>query len=170
MVSAVRSAADFMDFLVKKICVFFMVAMFLIILVQVAIRYLDLSLLWADEVVRYMTIMLGFLGSTVAFKTGSHTALTVLMDKVPPKAFPWVFRVGYCIVLFFLAIMIFYGIRLCLINPTYSPVLRIKLSYPLLSIPFSGFLMFCYALMQLTGIIIIKRFDSDETDNKEKIS
>lgn len=54
--------------------------------VEVVRRYLfGLSFSWAEELVKYMMIMVAFFGGAVAYQEKSLVALDMLTEKLPPK-------------------------------------------------------------------------------------
>lgn len=61
-------------------------AMSMIVFANVSLRYLtNYSLVWAEEVARYLMIWLTLLGSGPVLRYGGHVAVTNLIDAVPPR-------------------------------------------------------------------------------------
>lgn len=59
-------------------------AMALIVFVNVALRYLtSASILWSEEVARFLMIWLTFLGCGLALRYGGHLAVDSLQDALP---------------------------------------------------------------------------------------
>lgn len=158
IVSIIRGTVDFIDNVIKAVCVCFILGIFFVIVGQVILRYFLIPVMWAEEVVRYMAILLGFLGGTVAFKAGSHIAVDIVMERLSPRARFWVSCIGNAVILISLAIITLYGVRLAILNPAHSPILKLKLFYLLLAIPLSGFLMIVYSIARLTQFWVINRF------------
>ncbi len=61
-------------------------ALVLVVLFQVASRSLFRTpALWTEEVARYLLIVLTFIGSAIAVRTGSNVSLDFLLSKFPEK-------------------------------------------------------------------------------------
>jgi TRAP-type transport system small permease protein len=63
-----------------------LIGIVLVTFIQVLFRYIfHLSLAWSEELARYMFLWVATLTAAYAFKTGSHFALRVVVDKLGPK-------------------------------------------------------------------------------------
>ena len=61
-----------------------MMAMILITLLQVVCRFFFDALIWSEEVVCFLLVAASLLGAAIAFKRGSHIAVTSLVLKLNP--------------------------------------------------------------------------------------
>lgn len=62
-------------------------ALLLIMIVQIVARYaFNASLIWAEEICRYLLIWVSFLAAFAAMERGEIAAVTILQDKLPRKA------------------------------------------------------------------------------------
>ena len=62
-------------------------AMAVLVFVNVVCRYaLNFSLIWVEELTRYMMVWLGFLGSGLVLRFGAHIAVDVFQDVLPARA------------------------------------------------------------------------------------
>jgi len=60
-------------------------AMCVIVVVNVALRYLtNDSIVWSEEVARYLMIWLTFLGIGLVLRLGGHMAVDSLQESLPP--------------------------------------------------------------------------------------
>jgi len=68
-------------------CIALFAAIFVIMVMQVTCRYvLGSPLVWSEELARYLYIWACYLGAPVAMRRGSHIAITLLVDQLPPRA------------------------------------------------------------------------------------
>lgn len=75
---------DFVDEIVKVLCIVLMFAMLFCILLQVVTRYiLPFSLSWTEELARYIMMWLIFLGASHIAKASSYISVNFLLDKMP---------------------------------------------------------------------------------------
>ena len=64
-----------------------MAAMSVVVFLNVALRYLtDDSIVWSEEVARYLMIWLTFLGIGPVFRLGGHVGVDTLLQAVPPRS------------------------------------------------------------------------------------
>ncbi len=82
-----------------------------IMLVQVAARYIfNSSLIWAEELCRYILIWQTFLFISMAFRAGELVAVDILTNMMPPKVL-YILRLLVAVpIALFLALMVKYGI------------------------------------------------------------
>ena len=60
--------------------------MAVLVFVNVVCRYVfNFSLIWVEELTRYMMVWLGFLGSGLVLRFGAHVAVDVFQDLLPPQ-------------------------------------------------------------------------------------
>jgi TRAP-type C4-dicarboxylate transport system permease small subunit len=73
-----------LDRLVCWTCVVLFVAILLVMVLQVAFRYvLNAPLTWTEELARYLYIWACWLGAPVALRRGNHIAIAFVSDRVP---------------------------------------------------------------------------------------
>lgn len=135
-----KSYLRFCDTLVRAAQVAVMglvAAMTVIILLGVFFRYvLGNALPWTEETSRYLMIWMGFLGTGVALREGSHVAMSLFLDMTAPPLRRMMTQVIRCLSLFFLIGVIWAGgILVWSISSQITPVLRISMAWPYLAIP-----------------------------------
>ena len=85
--------------------------------VQVVFRYvLGDSLIWAEEVCRYLIIWMTFLFAGAAFQRGEMVAVELLVRAVPRSARLMLVVLGYGLSLALLAALMVYGWRFAMLN------------------------------------------------------
>lgn len=112
---------------------------------SVVVRYLGLfqgSMPWIDELSRYLSIWLVFLGSVVALDQGKHVAADFLLGLIPERVRPWLSLFVQLCVLVFLAVLTREGMGLAQrTTRQITPALGLPISYVYLAIPVSSVLM-----------------------------
>src|SRR5438876_9991730 len=86
-------------------------AMALMVFANVALRFLtDHSILWVEEVSRYLMIWLTFLGAGLVLRHGGHIGIDTLQESFPRRAAH--LRALICILLLgFFSFMLWFGSR-----------------------------------------------------------
>lgn len=86
-----------------------LVILTLVTSVGVFMRYVVKSpILWQEEIQAFCQVWMVFLGSSVAFRTGSHVAIEIFVDPLPQKAQR---IIGYIIDAIVLVVLIFLAIN-----------------------------------------------------------
>jgi TRAP-type C4-dicarboxylate transport system permease small subunit len=92
-------------------------AIVLIMGVQVVFRYvLGESLIWAEEICRYLIIWTTFLFAGTAFQRGEMVAVEMLVRAVPGPLRKLLVAIGYGLSLVLLAALVYYGWRFAELN------------------------------------------------------
>ena len=117
--------------------------MSVIVMLQIFFRFvIYIPLPWSEELARYLMIWTGMVGSFVALREGRHIGVTLVVDRLPPKAAAWVTVFVQSATILFLAIVAKQGFALALINLNQlSPAMRIPMFYPYLAVPVGAALM-----------------------------
>lgn len=124
---------------------------------SVAVRYLGVlsgSIDWVEEAARFLFIWVTFLGTALAFNSGSHIRIDILERFVPA-------RVRIALELFvdasvfaFAALLIYYGYDLTVRTiDQISLVLKVSMAIVHVVVPLSGTVILLGALQRLFGRI-----------------
>lgn len=138
-------------------------AMSVIIFANVVLRYTTAaSLVWAEEVARYLMIWLTFLGAGPVLRYGGHIAVENLQDALP-KAAARLLRVVVAALLFaFFGFMVWYGwlyMERTMFQMT--PVTQIPFAYVYSAMAIGGVLLIVHFLLIVRGYVAERRFASD---------
>ena len=119
------------------ICIFFLVMMTLVVIVQVFARYLfNFSFVWAEELVRYLMIWMVMLGSALVQSRNEHIRIDffpLLAGARGKRIMDTFFRLA---TLVFLAIIVYKGFGVSYFNRMFeSSGLRISMMWPSLAVP-----------------------------------
>ncbi|BBK42596.1 hypothetical protein STVA_26160 [Allostella vacuolata] len=145
-------------------------AMSAIVFVNVMLRYLTSeSIVWAEEVARYLMIWMTLLGIGPVLRVGGHVAIDNLQDAVSPAAARLVRLAIVAVVLAFCLFLVWVGWRFAqrtMVQTT--PVLEIPFGWVAAAIPVGGALAVWHLLAVATGFVKERRFEqSDEMHGNE---
>lgn len=117
--------------------------MSVIVLLQIIFRFVVfVPLPWSEELARYLMIWTGMVGSFVAMREGRHIGVTMVVDRLPPRAAVAVSVFVQAVTIAFLVILARQGLALTLVNlQQLSPAMRIPMFYPYLAVPVGAALM-----------------------------
>ena len=123
-------------------------AMASMVFANVALRFLtDHSILWVEEVSRYLMIWLTFLGAGLVLRYGGHIGIDTLQERCPGIAL-WIRVAIFGVMLAFFAIMLWLGIRyVALAWSQTTPILQIPIGVVYLAMPIGFALLLIHALL-----------------------
>lgn len=116
-----------------------MVLMTIVTLLQIVFRLWFKALTWSEELTCFLLVAASFLGTAIAFKRGSHIAVTFLMGAmpVPLKRLTLLLIDGVGIAFF--AVLTGYGAELCRQEASQmATALSISMSWVYLIFPVTG--------------------------------
>lgn len=125
--------------------------MTVVVLLGVLFRYvLKAPLPWAEELARYLMIWGASLGASIAYREGSHIAVTLLADKARGPGAMAILWLSQVVVLLFMSVVTFQGFLLVtkLVGQT-SPAMEIPMAWPYLAIPVGCFFILFEGLVML---------------------
>ena len=146
----------------RSILIVILGAMAVMVFANVALRFTTAhSILWVEEVSRYLMIWLTFLGSGVVLRYGAHIGIDTLQERFP-RAAP-VVRVIICVLLLgFFAAMAGLGARYAMLTwGQTTPVLEIPIGAVYLAMPIGFALMIVHLLLMAAPWIRHKRVLAD---------
>ncbi len=116
-----------------------MLAMVAVTSAQVFFRFFFEALSWSEELSCFLLVLGSLVGSAVAFKRGSHIAVTFLADKISPGARRVLATVVYLLGFAFFAIVAVYGAILMGSEAgQLTPALQISMKWVYLMYPVMG--------------------------------
>jgi TRAP-type C4-dicarboxylate transport system permease small subunit len=114
-------------------------------------RYVfNYGLVWSDEVARFSLIWISFLGSAVLVRQGQHIAIDAF-DRIMPAALKsFIFIITQIVAAVVAVILIWQGILQVIRQfGQISPGLEINIGLVYTVVPFTGFYMLAYALLNM---------------------
>jgi TRAP-type C4-dicarboxylate transport system permease small subunit len=123
-----------------------LVTMVAVTFAQVVFRYvLQASLSWSEEVARFLLIWVSCLGAAYAFKTRSHFALRVVVDRLEPSDQRVVAILVRIVVTLFLAVFCWQALRFTLeVRGMVAPATGMSMAVPYSAGFFGSLLMLYY--------------------------
>ena len=128
-----------------------MVLILLLVIVQVAMRYLFNSpLTWSEELAVFVMIWLTFIGSLICMRDKEHIEVTILVDHLPRPLQRIVVAFSRLASVFFLLVVAYYGFELVMENMTVtSPANKICMGLVYTFIPLSSLGMVFYLVKEI---------------------
>jgi TRAP-type C4-dicarboxylate transport system permease small subunit len=145
-------------------------AMALMVFANVALRFLtDESILWVEEVSRYLMIWLTFLGAGLVLRYGGHIGIDTLQDAYPRQA-PAIRRVIFVLLLGFFEFMVWIGTRYAMLTwAQTTPVLQIPVGIVYLAMPVGFALLIVHLLLMWRPWIARREFLVDAEFDPESV-
>jgi TRAP-type C4-dicarboxylate transport system permease small subunit len=138
-----------------------MAAMAVLVFANVVSRYLlNYSVIWVEEITRYMMVWLGFLGSGLVLRYGAHIAVDVLQDVLPTRAAQALRAAIVALLGATFAAMAWLGVRYAAFAwGQETPALGWSTGLIYLAIPLGSLLMLAHLLLIARGYIVARRFE-----------
>jgi TRAP-type C4-dicarboxylate transport system permease small subunit len=148
--------SDTIDKFIRMILAIMLSVMIVVVLFGVINRFLlKFPISWTEEVARFLMTWICMLGSTIAIKDGTHVAVLYFVSKFDIKYRHKIALLNHILIIGFLAIPAFYGIKLCISQAgQLSPALRISMFFPFLSVPFGSLVMILHEFVNLKAVYI----------------
>jgi TRAP-type transport system small permease protein len=154
----------------RWVVILILAAMALMVFANVALRFLtDASILWVEEVSRYLMIWLTFLGAGLVLRYGGHIGIDNLQDSLPRyaaaiRAFIFLFLLG------FFGFMVWIGIRYAMLtwNQT-TPVMEIPVGIVYLAMPVGFAMLILHLLLMARPYVARRQFLHDAEFDAESV-
>jgi TRAP-type C4-dicarboxylate transport system permease small subunit len=137
-------------------------AMAAMVFANVALRFLtDHSILWVEEVSRYLMIWLTFLGAGLVLRYGGHVGVDTLQEALPRNA-AWIRAAIFVLLLAFFATMLWLGVRYSMVTwGQTTPVMQIPIGVVYLALPIGFALLIVHLLLMAASYVRQGRFLAD---------
>lgn len=132
-------ALGYVDRVVVAACCALLFGLFAVVILAVFFRYvMNSSLLWGEELVRYMAIWLVFLGLSSAHRRNEHVSINSLLGHIRGITPTLARRIGEAITLVFCLGVTWFGMQATagnFANHQVSPAMQIGIAWIYLAIP-----------------------------------
>lgn len=139
LIELIDRALGRVDRLVVAICCLLLFGLFAVVILAVFFRYVvNSSLLWGEELVRYMAIWLVFLGLSSAHRRNEHVSLKSLLGRIPGVTPALARRLGEATTFVFCVGITWFGVQATagnFANHQVSPAMQIGIAWIYLAIP-----------------------------------
>ena len=138
-------------------------AMAVMVFANVALRFLtDLSIVWVEEVSRYLMIWLTFLGAGLVLRYGAHVGIDTLQERFPRHA-PLLRAIIFVVLLALLAALVWLGARYALRTwEQTTPVLQVPYGAIYLALPIGFALMIVHLVLMAAPYVRHRRVLADD--------
>ena len=142
----VKKVSDGIDKVCLAIIVAILGVMVVVTMAQIISRLAGDSLLWTEELNRYLLIWGTLIGASCAYKEGSHISITFVQGMCSAKTERMMRLFVHVVCLVAFVVMAYFGLEYALKQVALAPALRIPMKYMYMSIPIGFALMAVHAL------------------------
>ena len=109
---------------------------------------------WVEEIGEYALAWLTFIGAAIGIRRGTHFAVHLVTDRLPPRLRRAIIAGHYVLLVGFGGLLAIYGWEVSELNSqSYSPALDLNLRWLYLSAVVGGFLIVVYSLAALADAL-----------------
>lgn len=146
----IDSLSNKIEWLVTKFVFVIISGLVITTTAQVVFRVFFTALTWSEELSRYLLVWGTFFGATMAYKRGSHIALTFMIEAFGPKVNS-IFKILINVLsIVFFSYVINYGAQMIKLQVfQISPALSLEMRYVYLCIPISMGIMIIHSLSSI---------------------
>jgi len=142
----VKKVSDGIDKVCLAIIVAILGVMVVVTMAQIISRLAGDSLLWTEELNRYLLIWGTLIGASCAYKESSHISITFVQGMCSAKTERMMRLFVHVVCLVAFVVMAYFGLEYALKQVALAPALRIPMKYMYMSIPIGFALMAVHAL------------------------
>lgn len=141
-----------------------MAAMAVLVFANVVSRYLfSYSIIWVEELTRYMMVWVGFIGSGLVLRFGAHIAVDVFQDLLPTRGAQALRALIAVMLAVTFVAMAWLGFRyVAFAWDQETPVLNWNFGIVYLAIPIGSVLMLSHLLCVARQYVIARQYQEDE--------
>lgn len=138
----------------EKVLFVLMLLMIAVTTGQVIFRFLFDALTWSEELSCFLLVLASLLGAAIAFKRGSHIAVTFVVLKLPEKAQKFMAVIVNLLGIGFFLIVAYYGAVLMKAEfGQTTPAMQISMAWVYVMYPILGSVIVLHLLAGISGII-----------------
>ena len=131
----------------KWILIVAMLNIVVLVLVQIFFRYvLNDSLIFPETITKWSMVWAGYIGASIALRDKEHVAITLFVGLFAPQKRFWFQLATQLIVLLFIVMFFYLGVKQAFTNPAFSWEIGIRLMWPMLGIPLAASMMIIHQL------------------------
>ena len=110
IIAAIDGIGSVLEKIVSCVCV---ITMSILVFLNVIARFVfNSSLAFSDEISTYLFVLMCFMGTAIAARRGAHLGLSIVTDRVSPKARTIIGMVMYGISALFCLLIVIFGVQM----------------------------------------------------------
>ena len=146
--------SDYVNKISEIVLFTMMLAMIAVTTMQIICRLFFEALIWSEELTTYLLVAASLLGAAIAFKRGSHIAVTFLVHKLPlPLKKATELLVQGIGILFFFVVAYYGGVLMRSEAMQTTPAMGISMTWIYLMYPVVGSIVLLHLVAGLGGIL-----------------
>ena len=146
--------SDYVNKISEIVLFTMMLAMIAVTTMQIICRLFFEALIWSEELTTYLLVASSLLGAAIAFKRGSHIAVTFLVHKLPlPLKKATELLVQGIGILFFFVVAYYGGVLMKSEAMQTTPAMGISMTWIYLMYPIVGSIVLLHLVAGLGGIL-----------------
>jgi TRAP-type C4-dicarboxylate transport system permease small subunit len=140
-----------MNQILKIIVITIFSVMLVALFLQVSFRFfLNQPLSWSEELARYLTVWLIFLGASLGVRNNKLIKLDIILNKIKPRHHIYFYYASSAITIFFYSVIIIKSFEIIqIVHMQQSPAMTIPMSIPYLAIPVGSAFMLLNTIASL---------------------
>ena len=149
---------DTVDQAIRKLCLGLLSLLITVVALNVVMRYVfSNSLVWANELSRYLMVWFALLMTATLINTDDHLNVTLVYDKFTLRTRYWIQVVMMVMYVVIGVLWAFFGLDYALTAGlrAEAPALNLQLIWVYVIIPISGVLVVAFAITRLLRLVIL---------------
>jgi len=136
---ALHKMSSWVNVICERFLFGLILAMVLVTTAQIVFRFFFEALSWSEELSCFLLVLASLVGSSIAFKRGSHIAITFIVERIPETPRKMLATVVYLLGLAFFCVVAIYGVVLMRAEAgQVTPALQISMKWVYLMYPIFG--------------------------------
>ena len=163
MKAALLAAARAVEVTIDLLSRAAVVAMTVLVLVQIVLRYVfNVPLPWVEEMTIFLMIWMAFMGAAIGVRRGAHIAMTILVDRMPPRLARICFHATTIAVIAFAGVVAWEGVQLMLsVGNQRSAALALPMTIPYMIVPLGALLVALQACANVVDPLPVVAVETD---------
>ncbi|WP_050031622.1 TRAP transporter small permease [Halorubrum halophilum] len=157
---------DAVDQAIRKLCLGLLSLLLAVVVLNVVMRYVfDNSLVWANELSRYLMVWFALLMTAALINTDDHLNVTLVYEKFTLRTRYWIQVVMMLMYVVIGLVWMTFGLDYTLTAglQAEAPALNFQLIWVYVVIPISGLLVIAFSLTRLLRLVILGETGQLET-------
>ena len=158
----------YLSWITRSLIAYLILSIFVLVFILIFLRYVfSTSLLWGEQVTKWLMIWVVFLGVGIAIREKENVVVQLFTDFLPSRIRITILLLSKIILLsFILFVLVVFGIIQAINNPSFEWAVGIRYMWAMLIVPIGGILMIIHLLPQIL-IDIVSLISGEGMNNKK---